>query len=192
MGRLGQTLRPEACSQTIRLNGCLLLWALCVSWLFLALDINQSILFFLDKDPSFLNWTAWLGFLISLLSEKKCKLLNKALQASSNSGIPQRRQDADGSTVTRKLIRSFSPSHCLGFLAWLCGTTGACLFHLCKAGEFVKWNHLCHTASCCAAHTVKEPAASDGKNVWNTHNMKKLFPYLTAHCLPVLCKVLQI
>lgn len=97
--RSGQTLRPEACFQAISLNGCLLLWALCASWLFLALDINQSFLFFLDKYPSFLNWTAWLGFLISLLSEK-FKLLNKPLQASSNSGTPQRRQDADGSAVT--------------------------------------------------------------------------------------------
>lgn len=153
----------------------------------------QSIHSLLPRQGPFifeLDGMAWILDFSPL--RKKCKLLNKALQASSNSGIPQRRQDADGSTVTRKLISSFSPSHCLSFLAWLCGTTGACLLHLCKAGEFVKWNHLCHTASCCAAHTVKEPAASDGKNVWNTHNMKKLFPYLTAHCLPVLCKVLQI
>lgn len=53
----------------------------------------------------------------------------------------------------------------------------ACMFisHV-QAREFIKWNHLCHKASCCAAYTVKELAASDGKNIWNMHKMKKIVP----------------
>lgn len=70
------------------------------------LDINQAIL--PREAPFILNWTSWLGFLISLLSEE-FKLLNKLPQASSNFGIPQCLPDAVGSSRHTRAHAPFQP-----------------------------------------------------------------------------------
>lgn len=158
----GQTLCPRMCSQAVGLNWCVSLWAHSVSWLPLALDINQAIL--PREAPFILNGTASLGFLISILSEE-FKLLNKLLQASSNSGIPQRLQDAAGSIGIHTHTLTFSLCHCLRFLTLIMQDLGACFFHIGKAREFIRWNHLCYKRSCCASYTVNGPAASDGENI---------------------------
>lgn len=125
--RLGKTLLPAACSQAVGLNGCLSSWALCASWL-LALDINQSILFFLDKHPSF-----WIGqhgldpwFLSSrknLSSLIKCFQLPLILASHSVCRMPMAAQ-SHISTHTH----TFSSFHCLRFLTLIMQDHGCMLF----------------------------------------------------------------